>query len=267
MNTPGAPEWIRWPRVHGSPDPRLRPLVAGDYAGCTAATAPQHLRLAATVTVPLVVKIVDSAHRPPGFVHGVQDSYAVVDGDCAPSYLEVRLAPLAAYALLGVPMDELSGHLVDLADLLGPEGRRLGERVRDAGTWPGRFGVVDEFLLRRADRGLAASPEVTWAWRRLAATGGAVPIRQLAADVGWSHKHLIDKFKQQIGLPPKTAARLVRFQRLLARLDERPAPRWERIAADAGYADQAHLVRDFREFTGSTPTDFLDGARATGRVG
>jgi methylphosphotriester-DNA--protein-cysteine methyltransferase len=75
--------------------------------------------------------------------------------------------------------------------------------------------------------------------------------------VGWSHKHLIAKFKQQIGVGPKTAARLVRFDQVWRRLDERRPLDWGQVAADSGYADQAHLIRDFREFTGTTPTDFV----------
>ena len=84
-----------------------------------------------------------------------------------------------------------------------------------------------------------------------------MPIGRVAEEVGWSHKHLITKFRQQVGLSPKTAARLVRFDRVL-RAMERPDPYgWERIAAESGYADQPHLIREFRTFTGGTPTDFL----------
>jgi transcriptional regulator GlxA family with amidase domain len=97
---------------------------------------------------------------------------------------------------------------------------------------------------------------VARAWRLIVAGGGRTPIGDLAREVGWSHRHLIARFRQQVGLTPKTAARLVRFEALLARLRERPAS-WARLAAEAGYADQAHLVRDFRSFTGRTPTTYV----------
>ena len=79
--------------------------------------------------------------------------------------------------------------------------------------------------------------------------------------MGWSHKHLITRFRQQIGLTPKVAARLVRFDGVWRHLDQRasasgPSWSWSRVAAEAGYADQAHLIRDFRRFTGTTPTGF-----------
>jgi AraC-like DNA-binding protein len=257
----GAPERARWPRLAASPHPRLRSLLPRGYAGFTEATTPRHLVLPATSSVPLVVKLVDSPRRPPAFVMGARGSYTAIDGDCAPSYLELWLDPLGAFRLLGLPLDELSGQLVDLAEVLGPEGRRLGEQLREAPTWRQRFAMLDRFLLRRLDEGPRPSPEIGRAWERLVGTGGALPIARVAAEVGWSHKHLIARFKRQVGLRPKTAARLVRFERVLGRLDERRPLDWGLIAREAGYADQAHLIRDFHQFTGATPTEFA--ARTT----
>jgi methylphosphotriester-DNA--protein-cysteine methyltransferase len=65
------------------------------------------------------------------------------------------------------------------------------------------------------------------------------------------------RFKQQVGLPPKTAARLARFGQVWRRLATHPPARWDELAADSGYADQAHLIRDFRQFTGASPAAFL----------
>jgi AraC-like DNA-binding protein len=168
------------------------------------------------------------------------------------------LTPLGAYTLLGLPMEQLRGQLVDLVEVLGADGRRLGERLREAPGWGQRFALLDQFLLRRLDRGPRPSPEVGWAWERMVATGGAVPIGPLAKEVGWSHRHLIARFKQQVGLGPKTAARLVRLDGVYRRLDQtRGRLDWGQVAADIGYADQAHLIREFRQFTGTTPTAFL----------
>ena len=134
---------------------------------------------------------------------------------------------------------------------------------RETSSWRQRFALLDQFLLERLDRGPQPAPEVGWAWERLVATGGAVPIGQLASEVGWSHKHLIARFGQQVGLGPKTAARLVRFDRVWRRLDQaRGRLDWGLVAAEVGYADQAHLVREFRQFTGTTPTGFLARTRA-----
>jgi AraC-like DNA-binding protein len=251
------PERLRAPRVVAAPHPMLTPHLARRHTAFVGATRPRHLVIPASVTVSLVVKMCDSAHRPPAFVKGPQDAHLVPEGDCAASYIEVWLNPLSGYPLLGAPLHELRGRIVDLRDLFGASGRRLVEQLREAPTWRHRFTILDRLLLDRLDGGPAPSPEVARVWQRLIATGGAGRIGRLADEVGWSHKHLITRFKQQVGLSPKTAARLVRFDRVLRSLD-RPDPlAWERIAAETGYADQAHLVREFRTFTGSTPTAFV----------
>jgi AraC-like DNA-binding protein len=247
---------VATPDVTRPPHPALRGTLAKEHQGWTR----PHDRagrfvLPASLTVQLLVKVEDSAVRPPEFVNGVADTHAAVDGGCAPRYLEVTLSPFGAYRVLGVPLDELTGRLADLHDVWGPDARRLGERIRDLPAWTQRFDEVDRFLLGRLDRAPAVAPEVRHAWRRLTESAGAVPIGTLCREVGWSHKHLITRFRQQVGVTPKRAARLSRFESLLRRLAREPSrPDWDRLAAAAGYADQAHMIRDFGQFAGVSPT-------------
>ena len=98
---------------------------------------------------------------------------------------------------------------------------------------------------------------MVWAWQQIVQSGGAVNIGSLAERIGWSRKHLITRFREQVGLPPKTYARVVRFNRALRMLDECTTPRWTEIALRSGYYDQAHLIRDFAQFAGTTPTDYV----------
>ncbi len=88
-------------------------------------------------------------------------------------------------------------------------------------------------------------------------SGGTSRIGEIAREVGWSHKHLITKFKQQVGVAPRLAARLLRLSRVWRLVES--GHDWARIAAESGYADQSHLVREFRKFTGTTPTALIGG--------
>ncbi|SFO91006.1 Helix-turn-helix domain-containing protein [Mesorhizobium sp. NFR06] len=81
----------------------------------------------------------------------------------------------------------------------------------------------------------------------------------LAREIGWSRKHLAAKFTDAIGIGPKTLSRIVRFNRALS-LSKRQGDDWAGIAADCGYADQAHLVREFRQLAGETPTGLAASA-------
>ena len=94
-------------------------------------------------------------------------------------------------------------------------------------------------------------PEVAWAWNRMLAGRGQVRVDRLGAEVGWSRRRLWSRFHAQIGLPPKRAATLVRFDHAAHRLAAGDAA--ARVAADGGYADQSHLHRDVVAFTRTTP--------------
>lgn len=220
--------------------------------------------LPARASVQVVMKVEDSVVRPPEFVHGPPTGFSVIDGGCAPKYVEVELSPLGAYRLFGMPMHHLAGQLVDLADILGQDGRRLGNIVRDAATWSERFHEIDRHLLDRLDAAPPVAAEVAFAWKLLRDSGGNASIRSVCREVGWSHKHLITRFREQVGLTPKRAARTIRFERALRRVGRADRPDWVTLAAVCGYSDQAHLIRDFREFAGTTPTAFCAERPRTG---
>ncbi|MGI5126385.1 helix-turn-helix domain-containing protein [Pseudonocardia sp. CA-107938] len=165
--------------------------------------------------------------------------------------VQVRLSPTVAYAVLGVSPAELDHLAVTLDDLWGRDAAQLRERLGDARSWSERFDLVESVLARRCAAGPTVDPEVAWAWSRITGSGGRVRVDGLAADLGWSRRRLWSRFRAQIGLPPKRAAKLVRFDRAVHRLAAGGDPAG--TAAAGGYVDQSHLHRDVQELTGMTP--------------
>jgi AraC-like DNA-binding protein len=165
--------------------------------------------------------------------------------------LQIRLSPVLAHEVLGVSSD-LSGTVEPLADLWGRDARRMEEQLRAAASWDDRFAIVEAALAQRREAGPAVDPEVGFAWRQMAITHGQVRVERLASDVGWSRKRLWSRFRSQIGLTPKHAAQLVRFDHAAHRLAAGDSP--AQVAAESGYVDQSHLHRDVRTFAGLTPT-------------
>lgn len=166
--------------------------------------------------------------------------------------VQVRLSPVVAGAVLGACSADLAGDAVCLDDLWGREASRIRERLSETASWQERFEFVDTLLARRCEDRSPVDPGVAWAWNRIVVGRGAVRVDHLAAELGWSRKRLWSRFHSYLGVPPKRAAKLVRFDRAVHRLvaGERAA----RVAADGGYCDQSHLHRDIMAFTGATPT-------------
>lgn len=167
-----------------------------------------------------------------------------------------ELKPLGAYTVLGRPLADLAGECVALEDAFGPGGRELADRLREERDWDARFDVLERFLVGRVAVGPAPTPAVAWADRRLRGAGGNGRIAALAAELGCSRRYLTSRFSAEVGLGPKAVARQVRFADVRERLARAPQ-RLAEIAPAAGYCDQAHLNRDFRELAGVTPTEFV----------
>lgn len=170
--------------------------------------------------------------------------------------VQVRLSPVIARAVLGASPAVLDGAVVSLGDLWGREASRIREQLGDASSWQGRFALTDALLARRHEAGPPVDPEVAWAWHRIVVSRGLARVDGLAAEVGWSRKRLWSRFRSQLGLPPKRAVKLVRFDHAAHRLVAGEGA--AQVAADAGYADQSHLHRDVMAFTGATPATVAD---------
>ncbi|WP_067828431.1 helix-turn-helix domain-containing protein [Actinomadura kijaniata] len=193
----------------------------------------------------------------PATLGGLHDRPVVISHDGLQHGVQIDLTWRAARALLGLPAGELAGEVLDPAAVLGPRAVELAERLHTAPTWPDRFRVLDAALAALVrDRPAAPPPEVGRAWRRLAETGGNLTVADLAGELGWSRRHLTERFRRELGVPPKTAARLIRFARA-CRLLRRPGARPADVAVRCGYFDQAHLAREFRALGGTTATRWL----------
>jgi AraC-like DNA-binding protein len=201
------------------------------------------------------------------FVAGLHETHCFVESPGTQAGIQLNLTPLGARLLLGVPMHELTNRVVGVDELLGAEGELLVEELYDAPGWDARFGLLDRVLERRLDAARPATPDVAWAWKRVVASGGRQPVGELCEELQCSRKHLLRRFDEQIGLAPKTFARVIRFQRATRMLGHRNGASsvddvdrgdgkrmsWGEIALECGYFDQAHMNRDFRQFAGASP--------------
>ncbi len=282
----------RWQTAQRLADPRLRAYVHGYFASSS------HLRIAVqerhvpSSDVPLLLNFgaphrrldaVGSGEwtaRDGVWVVGLHNRHQLTTAVGERHFMVVRFTPMGAHLFLGLPMHSIANEAVDL-ELIDPAlARVLVSRIVVAGSWTDRFTAMESLIAERvADAEIPAS--IGLAWRRLVATDGRIALGSLASEMDCSHRTLIARFRTCVGFPPKTIARLLRFNRAVRSLDrlsrtrangpagkpyiegkqpeDRPvgAIQWADLAADCGYFDQAHLIKDFQEFAGSTPEAFL----------
>ncbi|MFI7414754.1 helix-turn-helix domain-containing protein [Streptomyces sp. NPDC049627] len=206
------------------------------------------------------VRITRAGHPPDTLVSvycGPTTTPAVGEHSGRLAGIEVLLMPWAAFTLFGTPQYELANRTVDPDELPHALHTRIGELAAALAalpTWTDRFGLLDDVFARWSQAGTPCSGRVVRAWAELVRTGGAVPVPRLADEVGWSVRHLENRFREQIGLGPKAAARVLRLQRARRLL---AAGRGQaETAAACGFYDQAHLSGEFKAMTGCTPREF-----------
>jgi AraC-like DNA-binding protein len=197
-----------------------------------------------------IVYDADGRHQRGSFVAGLLPGQLRAGGwggEC----LQIRLSPVVATAVLGAST-ELTGTVAALEDVWGHEAGQVGERLRAARSWDERFTIAAEVLGRRLGARPSVDPEVAYTWRRTVTSRGRVRVDGLADEVGWGRKRLWSRFRSQIGLSPKRAARLVRFDHAAHLLAAGHAV--ASVAAQSGYVDQSHLHREVKAIAGVSPT-------------
>jgi AraC-like DNA-binding protein len=188
---------------------------------------------------------------------GTYSSIFVVDAMQHESMLGVHFKPGGAFPFLGALASELTDAHVDLADLWGRSGLELRERMCVVSTHRQRFQIMEEILTDRLRRLRKGHPAVAIALDVFGPNGKDASVRDVAREVGLCQRRFRKVFAAQVGLTPKVFCRILRFQRVRTLADQIEKPDWAQIASICGYFDQSHLINDFLEFSGFSPTGYL----------
>ena len=258
--------------VRRRPAPPLAGMVAGLVGLSERSLAPVTRRQPAGSLIPLVISFGsqltidqlsdgEGANRSYGsFVAGLSPGHATTrhpgDQDC----VQVYLTPLGVRRVLGVPGSELARRVVAIDDVARELGEDLAARVAGAATWPERLRLVEAALTARLGSTPGPPDWVQGMWHELATSGGRAPIGGLVARTGWSHRYVATRFREEVGLTPKEAAGVLRFERAAAGLGTLPLAD---LAVRCGYADQSHLTRDVVRRAGEPPQALAAAQRPT----
>jgi AraC-like DNA-binding protein len=159
----------------------------------------------------------------------------VLTSSSGPQMLGVRFRPGRAAGFLGMPLHELTDQMMDLS--LEPD-------------------ELEQLLMKRLANA-EIDARIDAAVSRIERSRGLISIETLAGELGMTRQHLRRRFLDLVGITPKMFARVIRFQHVVVRASRADDVSWSALAADFGYADQSHLIADFRELAGTTPVPFL----------
>jgi len=260
--------WELWQR---EPLPALRGIVRGLWAGGSAAGTARHRALPnGEVTLMLHVgpaqRAVESDGKcvsrqfDAGFVAGLQQRPYTIESMHRDTFVvAARIRPECVAALFpGATASELVGQVESASDLLG---RRLADavcgRMSDAPDLGAALDIFEGWLLERARPARLPRALTRAASARIASAGGNLRVGALSRELGISPRRMNELFQKDVGVQAKRVAKIARFRSTLGRLhDERPHD-LAYVAQDAGYYDESHLYRDFRELALLTPTEYL----------
>ena len=170
----------------------------------------------------------------------------------------IHFKPGGAFPFLGLPAGDLADTHVDLETLWGPPAGRLRERLCEARSSAERFQLLQEALLSRLCHGVEQHYAVSAALQMFGQNQAGPRVREAAKYLGLSQRRFIQVFKTEVGMTPKLFSRIQRFQQTRTFIQHNPSINWADLAVDLGYFDQSHLIREFLEFSGLSPTDYIN---------
>jgi len=256
----------RWEAALRDPIAPLQPFVRAMVGYYEQSPRPQSQRQFPQPTVTVIIEFgpplrvamrgeaASAGRHTGGFVAGLSDAFAVTDHEGEQRGVQIDMTPTGARRLFRMPMSELSGVCLSLTDLLPGICGELCERLAESPSWATRLDLVEHFLAKRLLDAPVDTRYVDWALDRIREKRGLVDVGRLGKELGYSHKHVITLFRDQVGVRPKLLARLVRFDCVMSEVRAGRARPWIELAAEHGFSDQAHLAREVRHFTGLSPT-------------
>ncbi|MBL7942703.1 MAG: helix-turn-helix transcriptional regulator, partial [Flavobacteriales bacterium] len=188
---------------------------------------------------------------------GIRENYITIPSGRESEMFIIYFQKGRAHPFVEIPMYELTDTVVDGELVLSSHILDLRDLLLETPDIQQRFTKAASFLLQTFAGKLKMDPMVDYAVQQILRQPHALTIQHLSSEVGYSQKHLIKRFKDLVGITPKSLLKITRFQQTIAELDKQQYSGWSHMALDCGYFDQAHFIHDFKNISGFTPGQYL----------
>jgi len=192
------------------------------------------------------------------WISGMRSKYISIDaGIKQASMFIIRFKRGKAFPFLQIPLSEVDNLVIDYDAIMNGEFTDFREAIIEATSPEAKFARAERFLLHRMRSHLELIPAVDYVVSEIVNNPSTSRISNIVHQTGYSHKHLLSLFRKHVGLSPKEFLRVMKFQQTILRIEQMRQLDWIQVAHDCGYYDQSHFIKDFKEFSGFSPTEYL----------
>lgn len=204
------------------------------------------------------LKVIQTCQR--AWISGVRTQPITIPSGQGSRMLIVAFKRGKAYPFYSPPMSEFTDQVIEAEDVFGVRVLHLREQLLACTSPEQMFALMEMFLLRQSRGNFpsdVASRCVEYALAQIMEQSRRVDFEQLSLQIGYSQKHFISMFKQQVGIPPKQYMKIMRFQNAILQIERSGSALWSEIALQSGFYDQAHFIHEFKSFSGFTPGEYI----------
>lgn len=195
--------------------------------------------------------------QPPAFIHGQLKTYFELEPTGSVGIFSARLHPAGLQPFIDFDVDTFTGSTLTITDVWGEDGAKLEQVILTCADNNQRIAVLEKFLLEKRDTLKVDNAPVEVSVDAIIESVGTIPIESVAGKLGISKRQLERKFTAAVGISPKLFARITRFQNVLHLIENKEFKSFTATAYDGGFYDQAHFIKDFRDFTGLNPKQYF----------
>lgn len=196
--------------------------------------------------------------QPRTLIAGQMQHHALIEPTGRVKLFGVRFHPGGAYRVFHFPVSELTNRIISFGDVWSRFGKELTEKIEGARSIRERINLIEKAFITRLDQLHDDNKLIDAVVKMIVARDGLVSIDRLQKNLAISDRHLERKFKTVVGISPKFLCRILRFQKVFHAVELHQKLGWSFIALECGYYDQAHFIRDFKEFSGQNPSAFFN---------
>ena len=192
------------------------------------------------------------------WISGIQREYIVIEATPNSTMMGIHFKPGGAHPFFKFPITEIQDKVIELDEIWGRSIDFIWEQLMMASTPQQKFCILEQHFLKQLDGIEGQNSIIIHALKLLQDTANELPVRSIAEEVGISHKHLIRTFDKIVGIKPKLLSRIYKFQKAIHLIGNKKRLRWTSLAYECGYYDQAHFIKEFKNFSGINPSSYLD---------